>query len=342
MRRHPRRRSNRLADKKIALVGSETLLGREVRDIVATAGLKVSLRLISTEKADAGTLTRLGDEPAIVEELTAESLIGADGIILAGPPESSRKALELAGDVTVIDLTGDSEDRPDARVRAPLVEEEPEEEAEGVQVVAHAAAIALAMLLRRLHAGDPLRRVVAQIFVPASEWDTVGIDELQQQTVSLLSFKNLPKAVFDAQAAFNMLARYGEEAPARLEDVELRIERHLATLLALPGAGEGAPMPSLRVAQAPVFHGYTISVWAEFESNPGADVIEETLATALIDVRAAGSEPPTIVGQAGQGGITVGAIEGDRNDPEACWLWLVADNIRLQAENAVALAHRIL
>ena len=29
-----------------------------------------------------------------------------------------------------------------------------------------------------------------------------------------------------------MLARYGEEAPVSLEETELRIERHLATLLA--------------------------------------------------------------------------------------------------------------
>jgi aspartate-semialdehyde dehydrogenase len=330
-----------LVEKKIALVGSETLLGREVRDIVAAAGLPISLRLIATEKEDAGVLTRLGDEPAIVEELTAAGLVGVDALILAGPPESGRKALELAGAAPAIDLTGVAEDRPDARLRAPLVEEVADEEPGGVHVVAHPAAIAIAMLLRRLHAYDPLRRVVAQIFAPASERGSAGIDELQQQTVALLSFKNLPKAVYDQQAAFNLLAKYGEEAPAPLEDVELRIERHLATLLALPGDGEGAPMPSLRVVQAPVFHGYTVSLWVEFESNPGARAVEEALESALVEVRDASAEPPTIVGQAGLGGVAVGAIEADRNDPEACWIWLVADNIRLQAENAVALAHRI-
>jgi aspartate-semialdehyde dehydrogenase len=330
-----------LAEKKIALVGSETLLGREVRDIVAAAGLPISLRLIATEKEDAGVLTRLGDEPALVEELTAESLVGVDALILAGPPESGRKALDLAGDAPAIDLTGVAEDRPDARLRAPLVEEEADDEPGGVHVIAHPAAIAIAVLLRRLHAYESLRRVVAQIFAPASERGSAGIDELQQQTVALLSFKSLPKAVYDQQAAFNLLAKFGEEAPAPLEDVELRIERHLATLLALPGDGEGAPMPSLRLAQAPVFHGYTVSLWVEFESNPGARAIEEALSSALVEVRGEGAEPPTIVGQAGQGGVAVGAIEADRNDPEACWIWLVADNIRLQAENAVALAHRI-
>ncbi len=49
-------------------------------------------------------------------------------------------------------------------------------------------------------------------------------------------------------------------------------------------------------------------------------------------------EPPSNVGVAGQGGISVGAIAVDRNQPRACWFWLVADNLRLAAENAVAVA----
>jgi aspartate-semialdehyde dehydrogenase len=329
--------------KRITLVGSESLLGREIRDLAATAGLDLSLRLVATEEADAGTLARVGDEPAIVEPLTAQSIEGADAVILAGPPESSSKALDLAAGLPIIDATGAAEERHDARVRAPLVEEEEpgEEQPARVHVVAHPAAVALALLVRRLHAGDPLRRVVVQVFAPASERGPAGIEELQQQTVALLSFKSLPKAVFDTQAAFNLVAGYGEEAPATLEDTELRIERHLATLLALPGEGEGAPMPSIRVVQAPVFHGYTLSLWVEFESNPGVDALEQTLGAASIDVRGRDLEPPNIVGQAGQGGISVGAIQADRNDPEACWIWAVADNIRLQAENVLALAARV-
>jgi aspartate-semialdehyde dehydrogenase len=322
----------------LALVGSESLLGREIRDIAATAG--IDLRLITTEKEDAGTLTRLGDEPAYVEELTAEALEGVRAALLAGSPESVRRALELAEGTPVVDLSGGAEERPDARLRAPMVEaeDEPEPGAGDVHVVAHPAAIALALLLRRLHAHEPVERAVIQVFAPASERGTAGVEELQQQTVALLSFKSLPQTVFDAQAAFNLLARYGDEAPVPLDELEQRIERHLATLLALPGDGEGVPMPSLRVTQAPVFHGYAFSLWVRFESNPGTDAIESALANPLIDVRGEGFEPPTVVGQAGQSGIAVGAIEPDRNDAEACWIWMAADNLRLLAENAVAVA----
>jgi aspartate-semialdehyde dehydrogenase len=330
----------------IALVGSDSLVGREVRDIVATSDADIKLRLLADTAEIAGALTRLGDEPAVVGGLRADSLEGVRGVFLAGSAESSQKVLELAAQepgVTVIDLTGVAEERPDARVRAPLVEseEDAEDYDSAVQVIAHPAAIALALFLRRLHSIEPVRASVIQIFAPASEYGTAGVEELQGQTVSLLSFKKLPHAIFDTQVSFAMLAEYGEEAKASLEETEMRIERHLASLLALPGSGEGAPMPSLRLIQAPVFHGYSFGAWVEFESNPGMETLESGLANASIDVRGSDLEAPTNVGQAGQGGISVGAISPDRNHAEACWFWIVADNLRVTAENGVAVARQL-
>jgi aspartate-semialdehyde dehydrogenase len=333
----------------IALVGSDSLLGRELRDIAATGTPEIALKLIAAEDEEPGALTRVGDTPAVVGGLDAESLAGARAVVLAGGPDSARQVLELLEDddgTAVIDLTGIAEERPDARLRAPLVEAEADAEAEDdadarVHVIAHPAAIALALFLRRLHAHDRILRSVVEIFAPASEHDVRGVQELQQQTVNLFSFQSLPRAVFDAQLSFNMLPRYGEEAPASLEDTELRIERHLATLLALPGEGAGAPLPSLRLIQAPVFHGYSISAWVEFDGNPGIEALEAGLASGPIEVRTGEFEPPTNVGQAGQGGIAVGAVSVDRNNPEACWFWLVADNLRLAAENAAEVARQI-
>ncbi len=330
----------------LTLVGSETLLGREVRDIVSTSGGDLDLRLIAAEDEEPGRLTRVGDEPSVIEDLNEESLQDARAVILAGSANSSRKALALAKgarSATIIDLTYATEELPEARLRAPQIEcgTGHENSAAAAHVIAHPAAIALALFLRRLQMHDPVRRAVITIFAPASEHGAGGVEELQQQTVSLLSFKSLPRAIFDTQLSFNLLARYGEEAPVALEESEQRIERHLATLLAMPGEGEGAPMPSLRLIQAPVFHGYSFCAWVEFEGNPGVEALESGLALDSIEVRGADVEPPTNVGHAGQSGIAVGAIAPDRNQPEACWFWLVADNLRLAAENAVAVARQL-
>ncbi len=244
----------------------------------------------------------------------------------------------------MIDLTYAAEDDPDARVRAPMVENEDfRADHGGPQIVAHPAAIAVGAILKRLHETWPIERAIVHIFEPASERGTAGLEELQQQTLSLLSFKPLNKAVFDAQLSFALLARLGSEASLALEAVEERIERHLASLLERL---DGVPMPSLRLIQAPVFHGYSFSLWVEFwtesQTAPGTSDIEEAMNQPPFDIRTSDMEPPNNVGVAGQTGISLGAISPDRNSASAFWIWAAADNLRLSAENAASIAAGVL
>jgi len=315
-------------------------MGREIRDVCAESSPAIALTLVGATEEETGLLTELEGEPAVVGRLDAFHLAGAGVALLAGTPQGSRKAVELAGDTALIDVTYANEDHPRARLRAPMAEPPGYRAPAGaIHVIAHPAAIALALVLNRMQGGAPIRRSVAHVFEPASERGRDGVDELQQQTVSIFSFKNQPRAVFDTQLAFNLLARYGDEAPQALADFELRIERHLATLLA---HGCGAPLPSLRLIQAPVFHAYSISLWVELENNPGTAALEAILAGGPIDLRTADLAPPDNVGAAGQSGVMVGAIAVDRNAPGAVWVWVVADNLRLMAENAVLVAKELL
>jgi aspartate-semialdehyde dehydrogenase len=204
-------------------------------------------------------------------------------------------------------------------------------------VIAHPASIAIAMLLSKIAARTAIRRSIIHVFEPATERGQRGLDELQQQTVAVLSFKKLNKDVFDAQLAFNLLAQYGEEPLESLDSIAQRLERHLASLLS---AYPAIPMPSLRVLQAPVFHGHSFSIWIEFEENPGAEILSQWLGEADVDVRP--DEPPNNAGIAGISGLSVGAISQDHNQPRATWIWMVADNLRLASENALAVAQEML
>ena len=327
----------------ISIVGAESLLGRELSEVLGAKELPAHVKLISAEEETAaGIVTEREGEPVFMMSLNAGELAGSRIILLAGTPESSVKAAETVRGAkeraTLIDLTRALEDYPDARLRAPLVETDAPSSAP-IYVIAHPAAIALALFLKQLAKSTVIRRVVAEIFEPVSERGKKGLDELQQQTVSLLSFQKLKQDIFDTQVSFNMLPRYGSEAQQPLENIESAIERHLATLLA---RGITAPLPSLRVIHAPVFHAYTASLWVEFENRPSADELAQALATAQIEVRSKDQEPPSNVGAAGQSGITVDSITLDRNDPRACWFWLVADNLRIEADNAVEVVRELL
>jgi aspartate-semialdehyde dehydrogenase len=324
----------------IALVGGDTLLAKEIREVLGESKPAPRVQLISASADGAAKLAAENDEPIVMAPLSAESLAGATVAFLAGSPASSRRALKVnpAGGPRLIDLAGGLEEQPEARLRAPSADSGAHPAAlSPIQVIAHPAAIALAMLLGRLSRKVAIRRSVVHVFEPASERGQRGLDELQQQTVGVLSFQKLKTDVFDTQLAFNMLARYGEEALEPLESIEQRVEKHLASLLT---AWPGVPMPSLRVIQAPVFHGHSISAWVEFEENPGADALAKILAESGLDVRT--EEPPSNVGMSGQSGLSVGAIAVDHNQPRASWFWLASDNLRLAAENAVAVAKETL
>lgn len=320
----------------IALIGGETLLGREVREVLGESALGQHVRLVAGAEEETGTLTEIGGSPAFLAKLDPDAVEDADVLMLAGSLESSKIALAANPQGLVIDLTYAAEDNPEARIRAPQVEgADYEIDHTGPQIVAHPAATTIAMVLQRLNANFQIARAIVHIFEPASEQGTAGIEEMQQQTVNLLSFQPLPKKVFGTQLAYAMLAQLGPDAPVPLAELEDRIERHLATLLERL---EGFPMPSLRLLQAPVFHGYTFSFWIEFEDAPAAADIEEAMSHDAFDVRTSDLEAPNNVGVAGQSGVAVGAIAPDRNNGNAFWLWAAVDNLRLTAETAAMIA----
>lgn len=320
------------------LVGGDSLTGREIRDLLASRELPVVLRLCSTA-GDERILTEEEGELAVIEPLDPDMLSDADVLLLAGSEKSSKLALALRKPLkrrpVVIDLTGSCENLSEARLRAPVLDADaagfPEET---IHTIVHPAASALARLLVLVHSAQPFRHSVVTIFEPASARGQKGVEELHRQTASLFSFQSLPREVFDTQASFNLLPRLGSEAAESLADGELRIEKHLASLL----GPRGIPLPSIRLIQAPVFHGYCQSVWIEFETRPPVQFIEKTLAEGGVDVRGAELEPASNTGVAGQSGLTVSDILDDRTRSHGLWLWLASDNLRTTAENAILAA----
>ena len=319
----------------IALIGDETMLGRELKEVLEARAPYIEVEAYAA--TGEGNFSEQEGETVYVKPLDAGSTQGKAAIVVAGSADGATKAYETAkdasGSVLVIDCTGFLENQPEARVTAPLLEE-PKAPDSWLLVTAHPAASALALLLARLSKYRELRSVIANIFEPASERGKRGLTELHQQTTSLLAFKTLDKEIFDAQLAFNVLPRYGESAPLPLIQVEQRIERETATLLSRRANGIPIPLPSIRLAQAPVFHGYSLSLWVEFKSDVTVPDVEEALASAQIEIRRSNEEPPNNAEVAGQSGLVAGDIRLDRNTARAVWIWVVFDNLRLTA-NAV-------
>jgi aspartate-semialdehyde dehydrogenase len=183
-----------------------------------------------------------------------------------------------------------------------------------------------------------VRIAFATLLQPASEFGRAALDELHQQTVNLLSFQGLPRAIYDSQAAYNLLGGLGEGAAVSLSAVEARVRRHYDAL----AAGRW-PALALQVIHAPVFHGQTFSIAVEMERPVEISALEEALSGDHLDLVLEDTDSPSNLAATGQNDLLVRLrpeVSSGRNSNAASrlWLWAACDNLRLNARNAVECA----
>ena len=325
---------------RVAIVGAGTLKGKELKEVLEDRNFPaMDIKLLDDEES-LGQLDSVADEATFIQSVLPENLQGAEIVFFASDENFTRKNWSLAkkAGALVVDLSYALEAEPGGGVRAPWIERELEQ-AEGVRppaqldstlaVIAHPAAVVLALLLLRAQKAGTLRNAVCTAFEPASEHGRRGLDELHGQTVNLLSFQQMTKEVFDAQVAFNMLARYGEKSTPALESVERRVLAHLEKIT------EGrTTVPALALAQAPVFHGHVFSLYLEFEQAVAAGDLERTLTGDHVNLARLADESASNVSAAGQDEVLV-EIRRDSRHQRGYWLWAAADNLRIAALTAV-------
>ena len=328
---------------RAAIVGAASLKGKELAEVLNERKFPAAdIRLLDDDES-LGQLEAMGDEISFIQRVRAEQFEHVDFTFFASDQESTRRSWKDARDAgsTIIDLSALLEDQPGATVRSLWIERErgqvaPPELQPGPCVTAHPVAVTLALLLLRARKAGVIRRVVATAFEPASERGQRGMDELHQQTVNLLSFQPLPKDVFDAQVAFNLVARYGQKSHPALNSVEARVLRHYRII-----AGADAPQPSLMMLQAPIFHGHALAVFLEMETAREVSEFSQALVGDHVTIAAPDEDAPTNVSSSGQSDIQLW-IKPDALLPNGLWLWAAADNLRVSALTAVDCAESMM
>jgi len=331
---------------RVGVVGATSLLGKELSEELGESALAAAELVLLDDDEAAGQLAPAGDEASFIQKLTETSFEGLDYVFFAGSAQVTREHWQSArrAGATIVDLTDALEDEASVLVRAPWMRAVLGTEATAgprlpdlntaAVVAAHPEAVMLALVAARIHSKLPVAAMVATVMEPASEYGRKAMDELHQQTVSLLSFHDLPREQYDAQVAFNLLPALGEEAKVTFADVQQRIERHYAAL------SEGALPPlDLQVLYAPVFHGHTASVLVELRAAASVVDVEGALAGKHIEVVTDESDPPSNLSASGQRSVLARVRKATgQSDGKRFWLWLATDNLKLAAANAIACA----
>ncbi len=335
---------------RIGIVGASSLAGKEVSDELGESLLGASDFVLLDEEEAEGQMTSAGDEAAFIQRLETSSFDRMDFVFFAGGAEVTRKHWQDArrAGASIVDLTYALDGQKDVLVRAPWVADalagkakrtarEPDLNTPAV-VAAHPAAVMLTLAAARLQRKLTLASVAATVMEPASEYGRGAMDELHQQTVNLLSFQTLPREQYDTQVTFNLLPVLGEGAKVKLALTERRIRTHYADL-----SGGLLPVLALQMVQAPVFHGYVVSLLVELGAPASVEQVEAALAGEHLDVVSGESDPPSNLSAAGQEDIMVRVTgdPGENGESTRFWLWLAADNLKLAALNAIACASEL-
>jgi aspartate-semialdehyde dehydrogenase len=343
---------------RVAVIGASSLLGKELLNVLEERKFPVS-RLVTFEDDEDEQALPIVDltersQTIVAEEDLQEAEL--DFAFLAArssakPPAFLERVLKAQDGgqpadpdpCILVDLGGNL---TGAESRVPFLDRAarglgrhlpPDAASSRVIVAPHAVTIVISSLLLSLAELVPLKGAVAQAFMPASEIGPRAIEELQRQTVNLLSFQKTPQAVFGGQIAFNLLPRIGRTTRGSLQQLEDRLRSQLRRYL-----GERAPLPALRLLQVPVFYSLAISLYVETSHSVTAEKLRQGLAGERVHVRRYSEQAPSQVEVTGSSGILLDPICVDGGHPTGVWIWAAVDNLRLAAENAVEIAESLI
>lgn len=358
---------------RIALMGAGTLLGKALSDELASSAFaSADIRLLDDDEEVQGKLAAVDDEITLIQRVEPDSLDGCDFVFFACDPATTKKHLRqaLKAGACIVDLSGELEKAPGVLVRAPWIPERPANASPGARgaaktptpdldtravVSAHPVAVLLAMLAARTQKVGPLHGLWATLLQPASEYGHAALEELHQQTANLLSFQPLPTEVFGGQTAFALAVSFDAAGQTALSTAADRIRRHYAKISSVP-----ASSLALQVIQVPVFHGYALSVSVEFPHPVAAGALAKALAGSHVrivtdatafpgNVQAVEEQDAQILVRpvfppsefdptSAEESKDSSAEQRVSSETNRFWLWIVADNLKLAAQNAIACA----
>jgi aspartate-semialdehyde dehydrogenase len=314
---------------RVAIVGAATLKGRELKDVLEERNFPAREIALLDDEESLGKLESVGEEATFIQSVTRADFSEYDVVFFASDEQFTAANWQRAKNAgcAIVDLSYALESQPGVSLASPWLQGTSVDLKNTAVCIAHPAATMLSLLLQRMGKTGAMKNAVVNLFDPVSERGRRGMDELHQQTLNLLSFQPMPKEMFDAQVAFNILPRYGAEAKQTIETAELRVLRHMTAI------APKVARPAIQVLQAPTFHGHVASILLELDRALSVVDINAALAGEHISVLGGADEAPSNVSIAGQDDIQVWARE-DATRANAVWLWAAADNLKIAALTA--------
>lgn len=334
-----------MAGLNVAVVGATGAVGAKMMETLEKRSFPVARVKLLASARSVGRKLRFKGEEIAVEELKEDSFEGVDIALFSAGGSRSKQFAPIAARAGCVVVDNSSAFRmdPDVPLVVPEVNAEQVAAHNGIIANPNCSTIQLVMVLKPLHDAARIKRVVVSTYQAVSGAGLRAIEELRNETESVLAGGQYDRQIFPYQMAFNCLPQI-PQSDAFLENgystEEMKMVNETKKIM-----GDDSIRVTATTVRVPVFVSHSESVNVETEKKLSADEAREILSRApgVKVVDDLGRQLyPLATDAAGRDETFVGRVREDLSIDNGLDMWVVADNLlKGAALNAVQIAEEL-
>jgi aspartate-semialdehyde dehydrogenase len=327
----------------VAIVGATGAVGNEMIEVLQERNLPVeTLKLFASQRSSGKTIDFQG-KPIAVEVLTDKVFKGIDIALFSAGGDRSREFAPIAAreGCVVVDNSSAWRMSPEVPLVVPEVNPDDLDRHKGIIANPNCSTIQMVVVLKPIHDEAKIRRVIVTTFQSVSGTGKKAMDELLNQTSSLLNFKEISPTVYPHQIAFNCIPHIDQFMDEGYTKEEIKMVNETKKIL-----GDDSVQVSATTVRVPVFRGHSEALNIETDKKIDAADLRALLSTApgiiVYDAPEKNIYPLQTV-SANKDEVYVGRIRNDDTIKNGINMWIAADNLRKGAAlNAVQIAEELI
>jgi aspartate-semialdehyde dehydrogenase len=323
----------------VAIVGITGAVGQEMIQCLEKRDFPIKKLTLLASAQSAGKMFSFKEKEIPVRELASDSFDGVDIALFSAGGSISKKFAPLAAKsgAVVIDNSSAFRMDPDVPLIIPEINPEATHSNKGIIANPNCTTIVTLMGLNPLHRAWQVKGIIASSYQAVSGSGTRGIEELKSQITAINEGASIERKVYPHQIAYNVIPQVDTFLENGYTKEEMKMENEGRKIL-----GSSTLKASVTCVRVPVYRSHSVSVTAQFSSEPDVNKARELINAAPgVSVR---DKPdsgifPTPLDTTEKDECLVGRIRKDIVLENALSFWVVGDQIRKGAAlNAVQIA----
>ena len=327
----------------VAVAGATGAVGREMLKTLEDRKFPISRLVPLASKRSAGKKLPWKGGEVTIEELGPTSFEGVDIALFSAGASVSREYGPIAAKSGAVVIDNSSAWRMDPDV--PLVVPEVNMAAaknrpKGIIANPNCSTIQMVVALKPLHDAARIKLIIVSTYQATSGKGHEAVEDLLQQSRSVLAGTAVTHAVFPGQIAFNVLCDW-KAGEGDYSEEEWKMVHETREIM-----GDDSIGVSPTTVRVPVVNGHSEAVHVQFhrpmDAAEAKDLLRNAEGVVLMEEAYAPGKHPQPAHATGTDHVFVGRIRNDLAVPGALDMFVVADNLRKGAAlNAVQIAERL-